>query len=144
MRIRRVGEGKMMLEGGCYCGALRYRAEGDPIFQAQCHCRECQYITGGNPNAFIGMPEAGFTYTKGSPRQFKRSDIENPVTREFCENCGTAIGSRAPTAPGVMILKVGTLDDPSVFEQQMAIYTIGKQAFHHIADGVAQFERLPG
>jgi hypothetical protein len=40
----------MKLEGGCYCGNVRYVAEGDPMMKAQCHCRECQYITGGSPN----------------------------------------------------------------------------------------------
>ena len=35
----------MQVEGGCYCGAVRYRAEGEPAFRGQCHCRECQYIT---------------------------------------------------------------------------------------------------
>src|SRR5215813_9165277 len=46
----------MRLEGGCYCGEVRYVAEGDPMMQAQCHCRECQYISGGAPNTFIAMP----------------------------------------------------------------------------------------
>ena len=42
----------MKLEGGCYCGAVRYVAEGEPLMQAQCHCRECQYITGNNAGTY--------------------------------------------------------------------------------------------
>jgi hypothetical protein len=135
----------MEIEGGCYCGALRYRSEGDPIFKIQCHCRECQYISGGAPNMTLGMPEAGFAYTQGTPKQFQRKDLEAPVTREFCADCGTHILSRAPSLPGVLLFKVGTLDDPAVFEgPQVVIYTCDKQPFHHMPEGVPTFEHTPG
>ncbi len=135
----------MTLEGGCYCGALRYEATGDPLFTGQCHCRECQYISGGNPNVLMALPEAGFSYTKGAPKAFRRSDLDNPVTREFCADCGTHILAKAPGVPGSVILKVGTLDDPSAFgEPQMAIFLCDKQSFHHVPDGVASFDRAPG
>ena len=68
----------MKLTGGCYCGAVRYEAEGQPLMQAQCHCRECQYITGGSPNMFVAMSPDGFKYTKGAPKQFARKDLEKP------------------------------------------------------------------
>ena len=133
----------MTLEGGCYCGALRYVAEGTPTLKAQCHCRECQYLTGGSPNMFMLMPPDGFSYTKGTPKQFSRSDLESPVTREFCAECGTHLVTRRPGLPAV-ILKVGTLDDPSLFgSPQMAIFTIDSQAFHQIPAGLPSFERLP-
>jgi hypothetical protein len=135
----------MIAEGHCYCGALRYRAEGEPIFRGQCHCRECQYISGGHPNVVLGMPAAGFAYTKGEPKTFRRSDLEKPVDREFCAGCGTHILARSPAVPGTVLIKAGTLDDPSLFgTPQMVIFTIDKQVFHHLPAGVPTFERVPG
>ena len=52
----------------------------------------------------MGMPEAGFAYTKGTPKGFRRSDLEGPVTREFCPECGTHLLSKAPSLPGVALL----------------------------------------
>jgi hypothetical protein len=133
----------MKFSGGCYCGALRYEFDGEPMFKGQCHCRECQYISGGSPNMFLLMPPDGFRYTKGEPKQFTRSDLENAVTREFCAECGTHLTTRRPGLPYV-VLKAGTLDDPGLFgAPQMAIYTVDKQPFHQIPEGMPTFERLP-
>jgi hypothetical protein len=67
------------------------------------------------------------------------------VTREFCPECGTHLASKPPGLPGAVLLKVGTLDDPSVFgAPQVPIFTIDKQSFHHVPDSVAVFERTPG
>ncbi len=135
----------MRIEGGCYCGALRYVSEGEPIARSQCHCRECQYISGGSPNVFMVMPADGFAYTSGAPKQFRRSDLDAPVTREFCAGCGTHILTRTPRRPGAVVLKVGTFDDPSLFGgPEFAIWTQDKQDFHQIPDGVRAFERFPG
>ena len=135
----------MGMTGHCYCGNLRYEVEGDPIFKGQCHCRECQYISGGAPNMALGMPDAGFEWTKGKPKTFRRADLDDGVERDFCADCGTHIASRPPTMPGAIILKVGTLDDPSVFgTPQMAIYLCDKQPFHMVPDGIATFDKVPG
>ena len=135
----------MKIEGGCYCKAVRYVAEGDAIFSGQCHCRECQYISGGLPNVVMGMPESGFKYTKGTPKGFKRSDLKDPVTREFCPECGTHLLTRAPGVAGAVLLKIGTYDDPKLFTgPQMVIYTVDKQPFHHVPEGVPTFETRPG
>ena len=134
----------MALTGGCYCGALRYEAEGEPVLKAQCHCRECQYISGGGPNYFMMMPKDGFRFVKGTPKSFTRSDLERPVTREFCPDCGTHIVTRLIGRDQV-VLKIGTLDDPvaGFGAPRIAIYTVDKQPFHVVAEGVPEFERLP-
>ena len=134
----------MRLEGGCYCGALRYVAEGDPMMKAQCHCRECQYITGGAPNLFIAMPAGGHSYTRGEPKGFSRSDLARAVTREFCAVCGTHVATKVPNLP-MVVVKVGTLDDPGQFGgPDVAIYAMDKQPYHLIAEGLPTFEKLPG
>ena len=86
----------MRLEGGCYCGAVRYAVEGEPILRAQCHCRACQHIAGGAPNLFMLMPAEGFAYTKGAPKTYTRPDKADAVTREFCAVCGTHMITRRP------------------------------------------------
>ena len=135
----------MAVEGGCYCGAVRFKSEGEPLFKGQCHCRECQYIAGGSPNMLMAVPEAGFTYTGKQPKQFQRTDIDDAVTREFCSECGTHILAKSAKMPGTLMLKVGTLDDPAGYGMpNMAIFTVDQQSFHTIPDGVASFERLPG
>ena len=136
----------MAITGRCYCGSLRYKAEADPVFRAQCHCRECQYFTGGNPNVIVGIPEGAFSYVEGTPASFTRNDLGSAAaTREFCGTCGTPMATRAPGAPGVVIVKVGTLDDPSVFGgPQIAMQTADKLSFHHIPEGIPAFERFPG
>jgi hypothetical protein len=135
----------MSQSGRCYCGAARYSFDGAPVINAQCHCRECQYISGGNPNVVLGVPEASFRYTSGAPKTFRRSDLEQPASREFCAECGTHLLTRSPRAPGLVIVKRGTMDDPAAFgNPQVAIFTCDRQPWHHIPDGLATFERRPG
>ena len=92
---------------------------------------------------FMLMPPEGFRYVSGVPKTFARRDLERPVTREFCETCGTHIATRQ-LGLNAVILKVGTLDDPGLFgAPQMAIYAVDRQPFHVIADGLPVYERLP-
>ena len=57
-----------------------------------------QYITGGNPNIVMVFPKDSFSYSSGNVATFSRKDLETPVTRHFCDKCGTAIGT-SPSRP---------------------------------------------
>jgi hypothetical protein len=52
--------------------------------------------------------------------------------------------TRSQALKGAVILKVGAMDDPSLFGQpQMLMQTADAQSFHHIPDGIQSFERFP-
>ena len=93
----------------------------------------------------MGAAESGFKYIQGAPSSYKRDDIDGAVTRDFCGDCGTPLVTRLiPGAPGAVLLKIGSLDNPADFiGPDSAINTDEKHDFHTIADGVAQFTRLP-
>src|SRR6516164_446320 len=140
---RRRRRSTMQLEGGCYCGAVRYVAKGEPVLRAQCHCRACQYFSGGAPNLFMLVRAEGFGYTKGAPKTYRRPDKADAVTREFCAGCGTHMISRRPGLRPV-VLESGALEGRGVYGgAQKAIFTAEGQPFHLIADGVPAFEGLP-
>ena len=133
----------MRLEGGCYCGAVRYVAEGEPVLKAQCHCRACQHYSGGAPNLFMLMPAQGFYLYQRYAEDLHAARQVDAVTREFCATCGAHTISRRPGLRPV-VLKIGSLDDPSVFGgATMAIFTAEGQPFHLVADGIPTFEGLP-
>jgi hypothetical protein len=133
----------MAVTGGCYCGEVRYEVDGPQEAAFQCHCRECQYLTGGNANIVVVFAKSDFRYTKGLASSFARSDLENPVTRHFCGACGTGIGSRSPSRPNSMIVKVGTLDTPGEYQAQAAIFTCDRQAYHYIPNNIPSFDKRP-
>jgi hypothetical protein len=134
----------MNLTGGCFCGALRYEIIGEIPMRALCLCRTCQKISGGAGNLFIGIEAKNFRYTQGEPRKFAREPGESPA-REFCGECGVHIAARSPRLPEGLVVKVGTLDDPAVFEgPTMACWTSEKQHFHVLPQGIRTFATLPG
>ena len=97
--------------GRCYCGEINFEFD-DPIHsQLLCHCRECRYLSGGEPNASIVITEENFRVTKGQLKTFRRDDLEAPRVRYFCGDCGTHVCVESPPRPGMLVLKIGTLDD---------------------------------
>ena len=129
--------------GKCYCGEINFEFDTPVHSQILCHCRECRYLSGGEPNASIITSENKFRITKGKMKTFSRNDLDTPRIRYFCANCGTHICVKSPPRPGMLVLKVGTLDNHSWFSPQSAIYCIDKQPFHIIPKDIPIFETIP-
>ncbi|MCF7220661.1 GFA family protein [Marilutibacter chinensis] len=103
-----------VFEGGCICGAVRYRLTRAPIFVHCCHCTECQRISGSAfaVNAIIEMKR--ITLLSGDPRAcVVPTDTGRTQTLLRCPECGIALWSHHPDlGTRVALVFTGTLDQP--------------------------------
>lgn len=132
-----------MITGGCLCGAVRYEAEGEPMFSALCHCRDCQKATGTGHVAVVALPRAAVKLTGEIKSYAKLGDSGKTTTRHFCPVCGSLIFGEPEMMQGVINISVGTLDDPSTFKPQVAIYTRSRHDWDQVPGRVQEFETAP-
>ena len=97
-----------MHSGGCQCGAVRYRINGELIRPHICHCRMCQKAAGNYFMSLAGVAKENLEITRGEISWFLSSD---PVRRGFCSACGTPLAIDTMAEP-VTHMTLGSLDDP--------------------------------
>lgn len=99
-----------MWEGGCFCGAVRYRL-GSVFDCIYCHCAECRKALGGPAAVSVVGRRAEFTITSGEPRRFRRQHGYH----HFCAACGSPLFYLADDGEYVSIA-VGSFDAPAGIE----------------------------
>ena len=121
------------LEGGCLCGAVRYRVTAEPIDSAYCHCRMCQRRSGAPAVATAEIPVAGFAFVAGEPAAYRSS---HSAQRLFCRDCGTELYFVLLDDPPSLSLNIGTLDDPEAVRPIKHIWTSSQMSWFDVADGL--------
>ena len=107
-------------EGGCLCGAVRYRVQGEPLRVSVCSCNACQRRTGSLAGFGAYFNAAQVRMLRGALNSYEhRSDESGRWLRfEFCPTCGTPVTWTAEVFPGMRAIGVGTLDDPQRIKPQ--------------------------
>jgi hypothetical protein len=128
----------MTREGGCLCGAVRFKAEGEPINVRTCHCRNCQKAMGSPFFARALFPQTALTIEGETARYASSATLE----RVFCKNCGTRLfGWRTNgTAAGVAL---ATFDDRNAFAPTEHIWVSEKINWVTLDDGLPQYPAMP-
>lgn len=131
-------------EGGCLCGEVRFRVNGPLLGSAACHCRDCQHVSGGAPAYVIVVANTSLNVTKGQPTSYA-STAESGAqrTRQFCGACGSPLFATDTSYPDVVSIKVGSLDDPSLFKPEAQFWTGSAPPWHTIDPNVPQFPKGP-
>jgi hypothetical protein len=129
------------LEGGCACGAVRYRLTSAPMFVHCCHCLDCQRQTGSAfaLNALIETDR--IVLLSGDPEPVAvPTDSGRPHDIHRCPTCKTAVWSNYGGRAALRFVRVGTLDDPTPLRPDVHIYIRSKQPWVVLPDGVPAFE----
>ena len=101
-----------IMEGGCLCGAIRYRITGTPLSSVICHCTSCRRASGAPTVAWLTVDRECFEVLRGSARAFHSS---RGVIRRFCPDCGSALTYENSKSPTSIDVTSASLDDPGAF-----------------------------
>lgn len=119
--------------GGCQCGTVRYRVDGELRYPHLCHCRMCQKASGNYFMPLAASSRAKFETTRGEASWFQSSDH---VRRGFCGRCGTPLFYDMPGADFINIT-LGSLDDPERIKPEAQSNLTGKMHWF------GELDRLP-
>ena len=125
-------------EGGCLCGAVRYRIQGAARWVAHCHCQSCRRHTGSPVTTFVGLTKPQVEFIAGTPRERESSP---GVWRRHCADCGTPLTYEAKRCDDETHIYLCTLDDPGAFTPQLHVFTEETVPWLHVEDGLPRYAK---
>ena len=129
------------VEGGCQCGAVRYRLKASPLSVYNCHCKDCQRFSGAAWSMSMVMREGEFEVLSGEVAQYrKRADSGNEIVMNFCATCHGWLWNDPP-AGGIKVVRAGTLDDLDWAAPVGNIWTDSKAAWVKIDPAQTNFPK---
>lgn len=130
------------LDGGCSCGAVRYRVSVEPMFVHCCHCRWCQRET-GSAFALNALVETDrIALQQGRPERVEIPSESGKGQSVFrCPDCHGALWSHyAGGGDAIAFVRVGTLDEPQRCPPDVHIYISSRLPWVQLSDGKPVFE----
>lgn len=124
------------LEGGCLCGAIRYRIAVTTDDVTHCHCSLCRRSTGAPFVTWLTVPAASFAIVRGRP--VERRSTPHAV-RSFCGTCGTALTFREDPRPHAIDVTAGSLDEPERVAPREHIHVRSRLQWTAVGDGLPEF-----
>jgi GNAT superfamily N-acetyltransferase len=118
-------------QGGCFCGALRYRIAAAPLEVSHCHCSICRRTSGAPFVTWATVPAEAFAFTSGVAAALRSTAR---ARRTFCAACGTPLTFQLTAQPGWIDVTVGSLDDAEAVRPDSHIWTASQLSWLHLDD----------
>ena len=129
--------------GGCLCGAVRYEITAEPAMTAICHCKNCQRQAGTALSVIVGFARDGIEITGETTTYADKGESGHAVLRKFCPSCGSPLFTDAQSAPQLLWVKAGTLDDTSWLKPKIQFWTKSKQDWLKLDETIPAVETNP-
>jgi hypothetical protein len=129
---------KVSREGGCSCGAVRYRLASEPLFTHCCHCLNCQRQTGSAFVINVLIEADRVQLLAGEPQRIDVPRERGTQKIWRCPACQVALFSQY-TSPRVRFVRAGTLDDPASVAPDVHIFTRSKLPWVTLPEDVPAF-----
>lgn len=127
-----------MLQGGCFCGRVRYVVEGDVFNGTLCHCSDCRRIAGAPAVAWFSVRKDAMRFSSGNPATFRSSEH---VLRGFCATCGTTLTYQDDRTPDDIDITSASLDDPEAVPPRDHTFAAERLSWMHANDGLPSWPR---
>ena len=124
-------------EGGCFCGAVRWRATAAPYHLTHCHCTMCRRVSAAAFVTWASFPSASFAFVTGTPVRLASSPR---AVRTFCGRCGTPLTFQLHASPEELDVTVCSMDHPERIVPEDHTRTLGRLPWIKLADGLPQHE----
>ena len=129
-------------EGGCLCGAVRYRCSAEPDRVYYCHCTNCRKVSGTAFNTGVMVRRETFELLTGEPRSYDvPADSGNVVSHAFCPTCGGQLYVSSSGRPTHLSIKAGSLDDPSWLQPVGRIWSQSAQPWGLAQGDIEVFDK---
>jgi hypothetical protein len=134
----------VVIEGGCLCGDLRWKASAPPRYMGLCFCADCRKASGSGFIAFMGFDAAALTISgRWTVHTLTHADGRAAV-RNSCIVCGGLVfGGRLGETDRYNIY-AGSLDDPTHFKPTVALFLRDKPDWLPVPPGLREFQMMPG
>ena len=127
---------KDIREGGCLCGAVRFKLDLTDHHTGNCHCRDCQKNSGAPFMTFTDILSEQVIWTKDQPKRIQTSEL---AERMFCGKCGAPLVGQALDERERISISTSTLDDPSGIDVTYELYTRSRWPMLKPIQGTTQY-----
>ena len=132
------------VEGGCLCGAIRYRISGNVLGSGKLPLPRLPVrLRWGSGLRHRCAEEIDRDAARRAGPLREHGGERCPRTRQFCPSCGTPLFAENSKYPQVVSVKVGSLDDSTFFKPTAQLWTGSAPPWHEIDPEVPAFNKGP-